>query len=107
MKDLTAVPGELSAWTTGPWKVDRSHNGSLHVRGANGLPVAELWHTSDDREANAKLISLAPELAEALRMSESAINGFLNQCSDEEVRDSFGEFARATKAARAVLAKLK
>lgn len=67
------------AWTPGPWPLTRSGDGKRYVVGdglveadpgkANGYEIAEVYSDDCDgdlAEANARLISAAPELYEAL-----------------------------------------
>lgn len=55
----------MSAYTPGPWKADQS--GDIFVP-ASKQGIGEVWHNLDEWEANARLISAAPELLEALRI---------------------------------------
>lgn len=58
------------AHTPGPWTVERHpHSGHPLVAGANSLVVTDCLNDAipvDEAEANARLISLAPEMLEAL-----------------------------------------
>ena len=66
--------------TPGPWYIDRYHNQVLIVD-ASGNQVANCaparWTNRDEQvplaEANARLIAAAPDLLDALKMSESAV----------------------------------
>ena len=97
----------MSKWTPGPWPWAYTGDGKRIVigkglvEGPNGYEVAEVY--SDDcprevAEANAVLISLAPEMAEALREMAREM-----QCTAERDGEDFPSLARA----RELLAKLE
>lgn len=103
----------MSKHTPGPWPWAYTGDGKRIVigkglvEGPNGYEVAEVY--SDDcprevAEANARLISLAPEMAEALRMMCDAADGL-------SVRGGalvgIDRVIDRTRDARALLAKLE
>jgi hypothetical protein len=68
----------MSKHTPGPWQFGTSSEGSFYkknIAGADGYHVA-LTSSRDDSEvdANARLISAAPELLEALRELHTIVN---------------------------------
>lgn len=76
-------------WTPGPWEVTHNHwsKSSIDDTGDYGYPVAEcnIHYEADEesqghfeaiKEANAQLISAAPEMAEALKPFERFIEAF-------------------------------
>ena len=79
----------MAGHTPGPWRVDESHiNGSInagkwHVAMANfyNCHDEEVRVTREQQEANAQLISAAPDLFEALKKAIDAL---------ERADDSFG-----------------
>lgn len=76
-------------WTPGPWEAYRARFTEYGVRSAIGIDI-----TTEQTEANARLIAAAPDLAEAL-------DGLLDYCEAECL-------VRAPlAAARAALAKAR
>ena len=70
-----------TGYTPRPWEVRNQHESSeLMVVGADGRPVCSMRSWGED-EANARLISKAPDLVEALReivgsMTEASKSGY-------------------------------
>ena len=79
----------MAGHTPGPWRVDESHiNGSINA-GKRHVAMANFYNCHDEevrvtrehQEANAQLISAAPDLFEALKKAIDAL---------ERADDSFG-----------------
>lgn len=109
-------------YTKGPWKVCKqfSHQGFIevehcdrHTKGAASLVVArvtcrESWRV--EQEANARLISAAPDLLEALQEAMQALEWCVEQgggpvCEHESGVVCFCKENNAISAARAAIAK--
>jgi len=76
----------MSAWTPGPWTVERGDLRSFDVIGGDGMTVAEQITSTFD----ARLIASAPELARAL----AAVLPFVETRWAEAAQDAV-EMARA------------
>jgi hypothetical protein len=77
-------------FTNGPWKVTPGHAaGAFTVRQDGGefqRPVAEIWHNGDDPETNARLISQAPSMFEALQQELDALYMDMRWAHDTELK---------------------
>lgn len=71
----------MSNWTEGPWIVDGTA-GFLHVvHPLDGRAVANVPHLHPNAQANAQLISAAPDLYEALEQAITSMqdSGYANE----------------------------
>ena len=85
----------VSKWTKGPWRAE----GGRIYEGSSKKVIAEVniaWRSTDEMEANARLIAEAPNITEALRV-------FYSQFALEE--NLAPEQRAAIKQARTALAK--
>jgi hypothetical protein len=72
------------AHTPGPWVVEVGNHDarSITVRGANDLPIAEMWHTAAKSAAeDAALIAAAPDLLAAC----VAVAGVFQDANDNDL----------------------
>lgn len=76
--------------TPGPWTITRDIGGHPHIEAANGRMVAEAVYdesnepTIEELEANARLISAAPDLLGALENVEKRLGNMLEGDYDRE-----------------------
>ena len=100
--------------TKGPWEVEK-HERMFLIIGNDDcprnekMPVCELdrglsEETDEEQEANARLISAAPELLEAL---EGLYDEVIAICNDGTLDGSFVETRRSIIATRRAIAKAK
>jgi len=90
----THETNETAQHTAGPWRVSKT--GDVYKKqGRDGLIAAVRFLGGDNSEgtANAKLIAAAPELLEALRLTEAALESY--QTAKVGVHHSALEAARA------------
>ena len=94
----------MSAYTPGPWQYLRSPSGPIRVGPSHNCTVAVApFPPAGDQEANVRLIAAAPELVEALREAEAALNGIRCTCRCTP----WGQVGPAMIRARAALAAAK
>ena len=77
-KDGNVRPEAMAAHTPGPWTTPNAYPYAIQVTSANGwicsLQVNKK-NATEEQKANARLISAAPELLEALENAAKIING--------------------------------
>ena len=108
-------------WTPGPWSIGKRGDGaigSVYCDNALGSRVAIVFGEGQEfsvfsrreEEANAHLIAAAPELYEALKRIDTAMNAFIWSDAtnwhvvrgDGQLTQMFGPFASPGKASRAL-----
>lgn len=94
-------PGDtMSTYTPGPWMVRHRQHGCIYIGSERSLVAITSMGVDGEnedeqvREADARLIAAAPELLEALKLCERAL----------EIRDTEAEM-HAAKEARRIIAK--
>ena len=104
----------MSTHTQGPWKAHIAHADLMthadFVCTESGLhicDVASYGQSSEKRNANARLISAAPELFEALREIESELTALLCERVLDSTLPEFFQVRAARNSARAAIAKVE
>lgn len=92
---------EEMSFTPGPWTAVHHSDGIITVRDFNRTPIADIWLVGKATEANARLISAAPELYEALKGLVEDDSWLVSLADQRARRDS------RIAAARAALAKVE
>lgn len=90
----------MSKHTPGPWYFLPDRNGRLQVGPSINYTVAAMWVTPlEGQEANARLISAAPELLEALEKCRKELSAWMQcYCEDAATQEAISQ-------ARAAIAK--
>lgn len=93
--------------TPGPWRVCNRGDDltSYTIEGKAWGRILDVADTSNEPEANARLIAAAPDLAEVLRDAEFLLRQVGNNW--KEAASMADSFRRSAADARAVLAKLE
>lgn len=94
--------------TNGPWTTQAGASGQVHaVFGADGKYVAKVdaypVRTTDENDANAKIIAAAPELLSALALCAACLERY----RPTEANNKSDMAREAIQAARAALAKTR
>lgn len=84
MSDHTPAPLD---WCSTPVS-DTSDGFYAYVTDANGRKIAALWGSDEEKAANARLFSAAPELLEALRRAKDTIRSWHYIGTPRDQRDA-------------------
>lgn len=70
--------------TPGPWVIGKHDHDVVMVDTASGTAICDVYGESDDRPANARLISAAPDLLEALETLKRVVSKMRHTLDDDD-----------------------
>lgn len=96
----------MSKHTPGPWLWTKSRTGGFAMQGdLNGQSVEIVFRTEDMRQADAHLISAAPELLEELKEARIALTFYREWMAEHVPLTTYPNGEQVEESCRAAIAK--